>query len=161
MKSERRTRREIDPLGLVAKAGTWYLVAQTARGDRVFRVARIRCLTLLDDEFARPPGFDLAAFWRRASSEFESGVTRYAARLRVRRDRIPTLPGHTGELLRRTLTVSESEDDAFLEAELCFDHFEDARAGVLALGDAASVLDPPELRDAVLETCRAVLRANG
>ncbi len=159
----KETRREIEPLGLVAKAGTWYLVAQTARGDRVFRVARVRGLRLLDDEFPRPPGFDLAAFWRRASTEFESGVPRYAARLRVRRDRIPSLAGHAGEVLRRRAAATECESDGdapFLETELCFDHFEDARAGVLALGDAATVLDPPELRDAVLAACRAILRAN-
>lgn len=156
----KQTRREIEPLGLVAKAGTWYLVAQTARGDRVFRVARIRSLSLLEDEFARPPDFDLAAFWRRASAEFESGVPRFAARLRVRRDSIPTLPGHAGELLRGRVAARESEDGAFLETELCFDHFEDARAGVLALGAAATVVEPAELRDAVLETCRAVLDAN-
>ena len=158
----KQTRREIEPLGLVAKAGTWYLVAQTAKGDRVFRVARIRSLALLDDEFARPPGFDLAAFWRRASADFESGVPRYSARLRVRRESIPTLPGHAGELLRRREAASDGDGEAgaYLEADLCFDHFEDARAGVLALGAAATVIDPPELRDAVLETCRAVLRAN-
>ncbi len=160
----KETRRRIEPLGLVAKAGTWYLVAQTSRGERVFRVARVLSLTLLEAEFDRPPGFDLAAFWRRASSEFESGVPRYHARLRVRRERIPTLPGHTGDVVRRhaeEAAAGRAGDAASVELEVPFDHFEDARAGVLALGDAATVVEPAELRDAVLDTCRAVLRAHG
>src|SRR5262249_7208216 len=36
-----RGERTIDPLGLVAKGSTWYLVANTPRGFRTYRVSRI------------------------------------------------------------------------------------------------------------------------
>ena len=40
--------RVIDPLGIVAKGTTWYLVANTPRGFRTYRVSRIDHATLLD-----------------------------------------------------------------------------------------------------------------
>lgn len=35
------TTRLVEPLGLAAKAGTWYLIADTAAGLRTFHVDRI------------------------------------------------------------------------------------------------------------------------
>jgi predicted DNA-binding transcriptional regulator YafY len=68
--------RVVGPLGLVNKAGLWYLVAasgvQDQSGIRVFRVARIASARPLAEPFERPAGFELAAFWRRWSAEFEA-----------------------------------------------------------------------------------------
>jgi predicted DNA-binding transcriptional regulator YafY len=36
-----RVERVVDPLGLVAKSNTWYLVARTPDGFRTYRVSRI------------------------------------------------------------------------------------------------------------------------
>ncbi len=58
------TERIADPLGLVAKAGTWYLVAGTERGQRTFRVGRVTSVELLDEPAERPDDFDLDAAWR-------------------------------------------------------------------------------------------------
>src|SRR3954453_21910871 len=50
----------VDPLGLVAKAGIWYLV--TAE-PALFRVSRIRSCTVGADPAVRPDGVDLATTW--------------------------------------------------------------------------------------------------
>jgi predicted DNA-binding transcriptional regulator YafY len=58
------TERTVHPLGLVAKASVWYLVAGTDAGLRTFRVGRIRSVQVTDLSVDRPEGFDLAATWR-------------------------------------------------------------------------------------------------
>src|SRR5207237_2883956 len=55
--------RTIDPLGLVAKGNVWYLVAQTPRGLRTYRVSRIQQANVLDQPCDRPHDFDLAVYW--------------------------------------------------------------------------------------------------
>ncbi len=57
------TVRIIDPLGLITKAGVWYLVAGTDAGQRTFRVGRVRSVELLDNRSVRPSDFDLEAHW--------------------------------------------------------------------------------------------------
>ncbi len=55
--------RTIDPLGLITKAGIWYLVAGTEAGQRTFRVSRISSVALLDMPSLRPDDFDLGDAW--------------------------------------------------------------------------------------------------
>ena len=52
--------RVVGPLGLVAKAMTWYLVAQADAGLRTYRVSRIEDAHVLDEAVERPADFDLA-----------------------------------------------------------------------------------------------------
>lgn len=63
--------RTVAPLGLVNKAGTWYLVAMTGNGRvLVFRAGRITGARASAESFRRPPGFGLARFWKEWSREF-------------------------------------------------------------------------------------------
>ena len=49
-----RSARTVDPLGLVAKGTSWYLVARGASGLRTFRVSRMTGATALASGFERP-----------------------------------------------------------------------------------------------------------
>jgi predicted DNA-binding transcriptional regulator YafY len=60
--------RRVHPLGLVTKAGSWYLVAGTDGGLRTFRVSRVEGVTPSGDPVVRPAGFDLGAEWDRIRS---------------------------------------------------------------------------------------------
>jgi predicted DNA-binding transcriptional regulator YafY len=66
--------RTLDPLGVVLKAGSWYLIARSEDRPRTYRISRILHLDPLDESFVRPEGFDLAAYWRSRSARFETGV---------------------------------------------------------------------------------------
>ena len=81
------TTRVVSPLGLVNKAGVWYLVASGAERDgdpAVFRAGRvISARVLLADTFARPSGFDLAAFWADWSASFQASRPKVEVRLRA------------------------------------------------------------------------------
>ena len=50
--------RRLEPLGLVLKAGTWYLVATPGPGSdaRTYRVSRVHDAQVLDETFDRPTG---------------------------------------------------------------------------------------------------------
>ncbi len=56
--------RIVHPLGLVTKRGVWYLVANTDKGLRTFRLSRVKDAVLLDDPVERPDDFDLDATWK-------------------------------------------------------------------------------------------------
>src|SRR5918911_725202 len=49
-------RRTLDPLGLVLKAGVWYLVAHRSAGMRVYRVSRFASVRVREEGFERPEG---------------------------------------------------------------------------------------------------------
>jgi hypothetical protein len=86
--------RLVDPLGLVAKGRAWYVVA-AVEGDgdagpggsqpdqRAYRVARIRAAEILEQPCVRPLGFDLGAYWERATAAFKANVPRYDVTVRV------------------------------------------------------------------------------
>jgi predicted DNA-binding transcriptional regulator YafY len=90
--------RRVAPLGLVAKGRAWYLAAAVegegsegaaggaGRAVRAYRVSRIRAAELLEQPCARPPGFDLAAYWEEATARFRASVRealRYDTTVRV------------------------------------------------------------------------------
>lgn len=63
--------RTVEPWGLVDKSGVWYLIAQTARGRRTYRLDRMSDVAVGDATFALPPGFDLAAAWAEITAQLE------------------------------------------------------------------------------------------
>lgn len=74
-------RRTLHPLGLVLKAGAWYLVASADGTPRTYRIANIRALQVLDERGERPRRFDLAAYWADAMQRFEQDL--YAGKATV------------------------------------------------------------------------------
>ncbi|HEX4324027.1 MAG TPA: WYL domain-containing protein, partial [Gaiellaceae bacterium] len=80
----RVVQRTLDPLGLVVKAGAWYLVANRSAGMRVYRVSRVVSVRQLGEELRRPRGFDLAGYWEQWSREFEEGRPRVEVSVRDR-----------------------------------------------------------------------------
>jgi predicted DNA-binding transcriptional regulator YafY len=70
--------RVVDPLGLVDKDDIWYLIAQTEKGQRTFRIDRVVEAEPTGETFARPEDFDLAAAWAEIVERMEerrSGLT--------------------------------------------------------------------------------------
>ncbi|MEV4126673.1 YafY family protein [Nocardia sp. NPDC049707] len=70
-RSGERTRRVVDPWGLVDKDAIWYLIAGTDRGRRTFRVDRIVDVAVTDEIARRPVDFDLSTAWSEVVGEVE------------------------------------------------------------------------------------------
>ena len=58
---------EVDPYGLVLKAGNWYLVARGGNRIGTFNVADINQLELLPVHFDPSADFDLASWWAQST----------------------------------------------------------------------------------------------
>ncbi|GAA3448039.1 helix-turn-helix transcriptional regulator [Planomonospora venezuelensis] len=92
-RTRERTRRLVDPWGLVDKDDVWYLLAGTEDGQRTFRVDRIAEATVTDLPAERPADFELPEAWRRVVDEVEqrrslasATVLAQAGHLRILRD---------------------------------------------------------------------------
>jgi predicted DNA-binding transcriptional regulator YafY len=152
--------RTLEPLGLVMKAGVWYLVARPVdtEGARTYRVSRILEAECLDETFERPDGFDLAGHWTEASDAFERSVQSIPVRALVAR--------HAARHLRHHLGVSSVEEvDAIVAAapmrpdgriELTFqaEQIEIAHHELLGMGATLEVLEPLELREMLRQTAK-------
>ena len=73
------SRRTVDPFGIVCKQASWYLVARTAKGMRTFRISRISSAVMLALKFERPARFDLAAHWKRSTTDLFESRERFEA----------------------------------------------------------------------------------
>ncbi len=81
----------VDPYGLLAKAGVWYLIAAHRHRPRLYRVSRIEQVLRTGEPADRPPDLDLQALWRRLRADFEESPAAVDVTLVVRADRTAML----------------------------------------------------------------------
>lgn len=147
--------RTIDPLGVVAKGMTWYLVANTAEGFRTFRVSRIERATMLDIATQRPPDFDLAAYWKSSTEKFRESRPRYNITVRLE-------PRAAEDFMnwRKAKPVSSDVPDpeGWITVRAEFDDEEHACFVVQGLGGRAEVLEPEALRERVVASAASVIK---
>ena len=137
--------RTVDPLGLVSKGLSWYLVARTANGMRTFRVSRMRQVAVLAVGFERPARFDLAAHWQASTAELDRKRASYKTVLSLTSDASRRI--QTWCVTREATTEWAKKAGADREArEVDFDDERQARFFVLGLGAAVRVLEPEPLR---------------
>ena len=155
----RTSTRTLDPLGLVAKGGVWYLVGKVADGERLFRVDRVLDVELLDDTVADDLP-ELAAVWARLRAEVERHDTPGTiVRMRVAAgDAGLLLRIADAQLLDEPRVVSHGEE---VEITATFRAPQAARAVLLGLGTTVHVLEPAELVADLVRTARDVLERYG
>ncbi|MFI9744042.1 helix-turn-helix transcriptional regulator [Streptomyces sp. NPDC052494] len=140
--------RELEPYGLVLKAGVWYVCARADSSFRTYRVDRFTAVAVGEERFVRDEDFDLPSFWEERAAEFARSLLRAEAVLRLSEAGARRLPYVTdraaaeealaagsrdGETGRTTVTLRvESEEVAFSQ--------------LLGLGAEAEVLAPDSLR---------------
>jgi predicted DNA-binding transcriptional regulator YafY len=136
-----RVQRTIEPLGLVAKGSTWYVVASTDKGMRTFRVSRIEDAVLTGSTFARPRRFDLAKYWKSSTEEF-ARRRRYTVTVRA-------TPA-AADMLRAWCAVRSSGDartaDGWIVLRVDFEDEAEACFVALGFGTRVEVDEPASLR---------------
>jgi predicted DNA-binding transcriptional regulator YafY len=128
--------RRLDPLGLVLKAGVWYLLARRRGEERVYRVSRIVSARERTEPSTRAPDFDLAAVWASRSEAFERSRPRIEVTVRVPRNQVRYL---------RAARVLEDGERPTVVAQ--YEGLANAFRGLLAYGPQVEVLAPRELRE--------------
>ncbi|HKH87576.1 MAG TPA: WYL domain-containing protein [Acidimicrobiales bacterium] len=155
--------REVEPYGLVFRAGAWYLIGRdrTAAGGaamRTFRVDRFETAPVLGEPgtFDPPSGANLRDEIRLlpwSASDGDADVPVARVRVDARQARVVATQAPTD-------AVAGWDDDGSVRLELRAGDREAFVSWIVGLGDTAVVEGPAELREAVLERLRQ-LAANG
>jgi predicted DNA-binding transcriptional regulator YafY len=145
----------VDPYGLVAKAGVWYLVADHRGAPRLYRVSRVRSATVTADPVRRHAGATLADRWDLLRRRVEDRSTDVEVTVRVDRTVLPLFRRVHAAHLAAPPTADPDRPD-HVRAVLRLRALAAARP-LLGFGAGVEVLDPPEARADLAATARAAL----
>jgi len=106
--------RRLHPLGLILKAGVWYLLAVRRGEERVYRVSRVVSARERAEPSIRPEGFDLADAWAQRSEAFE--------RIRVPVEVTVRVPRSQVHYLRAARVVEDGERPTVVAQFAGLDH---------------------------------------
>lgn len=148
---------EIEPYGLVAKAGVWYLLANTDAGTRTFRVSRVRTVQVLADRFDRPPDLDVEALWTASRSRFLREVRPSGFLVAVLVEpQVVEIVRRTADLWLTGPLVDEGRPDGRLAGELEVSGADHAVRVLAPYGGAVEATAPREVRDALRSHAAAI-----
>jgi predicted DNA-binding transcriptional regulator YafY len=151
--------RVLEPLGLVLKAGVWYLVAApTGRSPRTYRLSRVQTVEPLDETFEPPAGFVLHQHWADYQRDYEQRLFRATATVRL------SVTGRQllfliGSIAARAgyEAMSAPDEDGWTRTTIPIESVPHAQHALMQLGAEVEVLDPPELREAIAGSAAAML----
>jgi predicted DNA-binding transcriptional regulator YafY len=146
--------RLIDPLGLVAKGSTWYLVATVEGEFRTYRVSRVQSARVTDEPCIRPQGFDLAAHWAQSSNYFVSNLPSYPVTVRIAPEVLEHIY-HAGRYARIDAT-DPPDVDGWIQLRLLFEQEEAACGYLLSFGPQVEILEPLVLREKIIDLAQSV-----
>lgn len=138
------TLRPADPLGLVSKAGVWYLIARVPEGVRSFRVDRIALVIERSERFERPIDFDVEAYWRESAAKLMGAQPRdYPVVVDAVHDVLEQLTGYC--------SFDVLAEDAMLRLRIRFPGPDAALRFCVAWGTRVRVVEPLELARAIVD----------
>jgi predicted DNA-binding transcriptional regulator YafY len=150
---------EVNPLGLVAKAGIWYLVCEKDDYHLVLRVDRIIETQSAGDKFTRPDNFELLPYWGSWCQDMEQRSPYFPVKVLLSQTMIPLLTMEFGEDILDTITESlDTDRNGWLHLTLPFETFEAARAKLLSYGGAVEVIEPIALRMSIQDYAEQIIR---
>ena len=152
--------RTVEPLGLVLKAGIWYLVARTEGELRTYRISRIRAASVLEEPFERPRTFDLAGWWAESSAAYEREFPRLEVVVRVRADAMGRLADAVGaRAVREAQRLGPPDSDDRQTLRVMVDWPDEAPGRFVAAAPEVEVIEPARLRDEIVAAANAALEA--
>lgn len=147
--------RVVEPLGLVAKGRTWYLIAISSGDIRNFRVSRIKSAELTSDSFSRPAEFQLAEYWNQSKQTFVENLPVFEVDVEVSPSIMQRLT-FTGRFAH-VLSTRTPHENGWIPVNISFDTEQEAKAYILGFGDQIRIVHPPSLIDSVKQMAESVL----
>lgn len=148
---KQETERKVSPLGLVLKAGSWYLIA--ARNDKplTYRISSIRSATMLDEKSQRLTKFDLAAYWDQSIKRFEADLYQSQAVVLASVKGINYLRYLSAAVAKAVGAshLSAKRKDGRVKLSIPIENIEHASNQLLTLAPDVQVLEPAALRAAI------------
>ena len=148
------SRRTLDPFGLVAKAGIWYLIGRDSEAIKTFRVQRIERVRVLERHFTRPASFDVGAYWKTASEKMPQQGPPYVATVRMHDRGLASATVYLS--VESSKRIPKSSPHEYL-VRIAFSSLEAAVHETFGWGAEASVVEPQELREEIITRGRALL----
>jgi len=149
--------RAVEPLGLVLKAGAWYLVARGDGVARIYKVANILRFEVRETTFERPQDFDLGAWWSAETARFEAGLRPGVAELRATATGLKRL-AQLGAYAQRAAQAADAADaDGWSRLSLPIETIDHAALTLLGIGPEIVVLAPDALRVRLRELAAEVV----
>ncbi|MCX5523608.1 WYL domain-containing protein [Streptomyces bobili] len=153
LRGETEVVRELEPYGLVLKAGVWYLCARVAEADafrtyRTYRIDRFTAAEPLAERFGRDEEFDLPGFWAGQAERFARSILRAEIVVRLSPAGLRRLPYAVEPVASRDALAGAGEPDArgWVTVTLGVESEEVAHGQLTALGPEAEVVSPESLR---------------
>ena len=156
-RESKTTERTVDPLGLVAKAGVWYLVARAGAEYRTFRAERIIGVKALAESFVRPADFDLDAYWQNWTSSVEADSKRIPVVFAVAPSELERISRYWET---QVVTPSADTPGGTVLVRVIFPAVDAALHQAVAWAGIAELVEPPTLRAELVACARAVLAAH-
>lgn len=163
--------RTVSPLGLVLKAGAWYLVALPAApargegGPRTYRVSNILAAQALEAAVRRPARFDLPAYWAESIRRFESALYTGEAVLLVTPAGLKGLRMLSSAVARAVAVAAAApasrRQDGRVAVTVPIESVEHACGQFMRLSPQVEVVRPAALRRALVERLRSTARLYG
>jgi predicted DNA-binding transcriptional regulator YafY len=145
------------PLGVVLKAGTWYLVGQNGKAIRTYRIANIENAEVTQECFDRPKNFDLAAHWAKACRDYEEGLWRARADVRLSPRGVVLLAllgSHVEQAARET---AEPDADGWVRCTIPIESEAQGVRELIRLCEDMELIGPPAMRDRLTATLAGML----
>jgi predicted DNA-binding transcriptional regulator YafY len=148
---EAEVERELEPYGLVLKAGVWYVCARVAEDHgpyRVYRIDRFTAVAACAERFVRDEEFDLPAFWEERAEQFARSILRAEVVVRLSAAGARRLPYAVDPVSAREALAAAGapDEDGRLTVTLPVESEEVAHAQLAGLGPEVEVLAPDSLR---------------
>ena len=149
-------RRDIEPHGLVLKAGVWYLAGRVRDSYLVYRVDRFTRVEIGDETFVRSADFDLPAFWEDRAAQFSRSLLTERIEVRINPLVVRKLRviGDRSLVDEAMAAASEPDGQGWVTVTLPVESMEVAYDQMLWLGPEVEVLAPAELRARMRESAR-------
>lgn len=136
----------VEPLGLVLKAGIWYLAARGGGKIRIFRIANIDELTVGDTSFERLADFHLASWWQAEQARFETELFATTATVRASPEGCKRLAAQSPRGAEAVAGAGVPAIDGWREMTMRVEDSDHGARDMLALGAEVEVAAPKSFR---------------
>jgi predicted DNA-binding transcriptional regulator YafY len=146
--------REVDPYALIFRRHAWYLVGFRHKREeiRVFRVNRIKKITLLSKNFILLKDFSVEKFFSSSWEVFVGKPTEVKIKFWG-----PTAKVILSGTHHPNEKITKQEDGSILYT-VTVSGTEEISRWVLEFGENAEVLEPTELREKIIQTAKGILK---
>ncbi|QOV38837.1 WYL domain-containing protein [Streptomyces ferrugineus] len=157
--------RELEPYGLVLKAGVWYVAARVVgHGSyRVYRIDRFTAVDTAGERFERDEEFDLPGFWEERAEQFARSILRAEVVVRLSPGGVRRLPYTVDpQSAREALEAAGAPDaEGWVTLTLPVESEEVAHSQLASLGPEVEVLAPRALRERFAQDARRLAALYG